>query len=441
MKQHLFCRDNVRRLLQALLQDPDPQRIAAIVKQEPFPPRVPLSYALGERLSTLYYNALNKLARELVPQHAPRDELGQAFWELFGEVAAEASDYRIRGILTNRLNKFAEEWKRPLKLFEVAYMIENLNLGTETFSFGQACFFTMKDDELIQWGVSKDRPIHSRIFDDFSNHCVATIKVQASDSSRAFETGLQEVLAGLDLLRIAGVRGTIYRLWDEMFLWKLDGAWLARQIEDENESITQGWWRPFHPLIVDMAENIEKGLNPQNGNLQAIANKELPQEINNHLERAIRWISSSVTREQLDDKIIDLCTALEIMLLPDYNKGPKGQMLDLRHHLMGGTWEPGGILQLYELRSQIVHGSALNVSRYSDYWYLLLMCFEALRILVSHAKRNPQIQTLEGLIKNIETKEKLEDFIDHFKRGIFKGKLARQVKQVAKQRLKDLQKG
>lgn len=126
------------------------------------------------------------------------------------------------------------------------------------------------------------------------------------------------------------------------------------------------------------------------------------------------------------------------MLLPSYGKGWKGQMIDLRHHLIGGNWLPGGILQLYELRNDIVHGSALNVSRYLDYWYLLIMCFEALQLLVNRAKRNPQVQKLEDLIKTAENKERLEDFIQQFEKGIFKGKLATKVKNAAKCRLKDL---
>jgi len=126
------------------------------------------------------------------------------------------------------------------------------------------------------------------------------------------------------------------------------------------------------------------------------------------------------------------------MLLQGYEDGWKGQMIDLRLRLIGGSWEPGGILQLYELRSKIVHGSDLNVSRYLHYWQLLVMCLEALKLIINHAKRNPQIQTLEDLIKTVETKEKLENFLNYFEQGIFKGKYARKVKEAAKRRLKEV---
>lgn len=439
MKEHLFCRDKVRKLLHALLEESDTKRIAASVEQEPFPPRVPLSYVLGERLSRMYYAALNDLMRELVPQHAAQHDLAQALWELFGEVAADPVSYRIRKRLRNRLDKFIQEGKKPLKLFEVAYRISNLNLGTGSFSFGGVHFFTMDDTELTRWGISKEDALLSHEYDNFVGQPVAMIQVEVADDARAYETGLREVLLGLDLLRLAGVWARISRLDDEMFLWKLEGQCMARQIEPPHPYPSWGWHRTFRPLIIDMAEHIRKGLEPANSNLLAIANGELLEEITSHLKRAISWISSSVTRERLDDKVVDLCTALETMLLPSYEGGRKGQMIDLRHRLIGGDWVPGGILQLYELRSKIVHGGALNVSRGLDYWYLLLMCFEALKLLVSHAKRKPHVQTLEELIKTVETQESLEDYVDFFQRGIFRGKSAARVLKVAKKRLRELQ--
>jgi hypothetical protein len=437
--ERLLCRDKLRKLLQTILREPAPQRVAAIVQRETFPPRMPLSYAFGERLAQVYYATLNVLAKELVPQHTSSRDLVRALWELCGEIASNPTTYQARGELRRRLNTFVRELKKPLKLYQVVYKLDNLALGNGRFSLGDVQFFTMTDEELIRWGVSREQPLLSNLFNEFSNHPVATVEVSAADNARAFETGLEQTLIGLDLLRLAAVRARISRLDDEMFLWRLNGEWLAKQIEPLSPYPTQGWRRTMRPLLIDMTEHIRQGLVPEYSSLQAIANAELPVEIHNHITRAIRWMSNSVTREQLDDKVVGLCTALEIMLLPGYEGGWKGQIIDLRHRLLGGNWEPGGILQLYELRSKIVHGGALNVSRYLDYWYLLVMCFEALQRLTKLAERNPQAQTLEDLIGIIETEERLQNFIHQFQMGIFRGKQANKVKQAAKRRLKDLQ--
>lgn len=125
------------------------------------------------------------------------------------------------------------------------------------------------------------------------------------------------------------------------------------------------------------------------------------------------------------------------MLLPGYTKGRKGHLIDLRQRLIGGSKVPGGVLQLYNLRSDIVHGSVLNVSGALDYWHLLLTCFEILQIIVNLAKRNPHVQTLEELINASETKGNLENFVYLCDRSPFRGKWVREVKRFAKCRLKD----
>ena len=157
MTTRLTCHNRIRKLLVELLEEADLERFTNIVKQEGFPPSMPLSWVFqNERLLGMYYVTLNELMKELVPHHAPQFDLAQAFWELAGEVATNPANYHIPGRLTKRLDKFAEEWKKPLKLYEVAYNISNLNLGTGSFSFGPVRFFTMDDAELARWGVSKD---------------------------------------------------------------------------------------------------------------------------------------------------------------------------------------------------------------------------------------------------------------------------------------------
>jgi len=48
--------------------------------------------------------------------------------------------------------------KRPLYRFEVAYFIENLDLGGQMFFIGTVRFFTMDDNEATLWGLIEDNP-------------------------------------------------------------------------------------------------------------------------------------------------------------------------------------------------------------------------------------------------------------------------------------------
>jgi hypothetical protein len=435
--ERLVCRNTIRKLLAKLLEDVKPERLATIARREEFPHPVILSNLLGERLAERYFRALGEMSRELVPKHLGQSELNEALWALFREVAANSASYRLSGRLRNRLYKFTQDVKRPLYPFEVAYSIGNLDLGGEVFSIGTVRFFTMDDNQATLWGLTEDNPAASHACPHWMHHPAAAVEVQAADDRRALETGLAQVTSSMDLLRFAGVIGVISAFSsfdDTLFLWGLNGYSITRQITPNH------WERGFRPFITEMGSHIKKGLDPQVSSLQAIANGELPDEISRHLQRAINWISSSITRERLDDKVVDLCTALEVLLLPGNKVRPKAPRIALRHRLIGGAWNPIGISALYDLRSDIVHGSVLNVSQYLDYWHLLVICFSTLDNLVNLAKRNPTVHNLEDLVGIVETQDNLKSVIDLLNTStIIKGKKAREIKSLARKRLKELE--
>lgn len=442
--ERLDCRNTIRKLLAKLLEDDKPERLAAIAVREDFPRPVILSSLLGERLAEIYFRALGEISRELVPQHMGQSELDDALWALFRDVAANAASYRLSGRIRNRLNKFTQDVKRPLYPFEAAYSIGSLDLAGEVFSIGSVRFFNMDDNQATLWRLTEDNPAASRARPHWMHHPVAAVRIQAADDRRALETGLAQVTSSMDLLRFAGVIGVISAsspLDDRLFLWRLNGHSITRKITPNQQSITYHLEHGFRPFKTEMGPHIKKGLELQVSGLQAIANGELPDEISRHLRGAINWISSSITRERLDDKVVDLCTALEILLLPDY-RGPhrKGQMIALRHRLIGGDWNPIGISALYDLRSKIVHGSVTNVSQYLDYWHLLVICIITLDNLVNLAKRNPMVQNLAGLVGIVETQDNLKRVIDFLDMsGSIKGKKGREIKSLARKRLKELE--
>lgn len=437
--ERLACRNTIRKLLAKLLEDVKPERFATIATQKQFPHPTILFNILGKRLAEMYFRALGEISRELVPQHVGHSEANDALWALFREVAANSARYCHTGALKRRLDKFTEEVKSPLYPFEVAYSIGNLDLGGQVFSIGPVRFFTMDDSEATLWGLTEDNPVASHMRADIMHHPVAAVEVQATDDRRALETGLARVISSMDLLRFAGVIGVISAFDDRLFLWRLNGRSITRQIRPNQPSITYHWEHRFRPVIAEMGSHIKKGLDPELSSLQAIANGELPDGISRHLERAINWISSSITRERPDDKIVDLCTALETLLLPNYRGGQKGQMIALRHRLIGGDWNPIGVLTLYDLRSDIIHGSVLNVSQYLDYWHLLVICFVTLDKLVNLAKRNPAVQNLKDLVGIVETQDNLKRVISFLDIGMLGGKKAREIKSLARKRLEQVQ--
>jgi len=77
-----------------------------------------------------------------------------------------------------------------------------------------------------------------------------------------------------------------------------------------------------------------------------------------------------VIRDELDDKVVDICTALET-LLATKDDLRKGECIALRTTLLNTKlnkpfFEPVNVMDLYLKRPDIVHGSARKVCTESD---------------------------------------------------------------------------
>ena len=165
------------------------------------------------------------------------------------------------------------------------------------------------------------------------------------------------------MLLFSGVRSTIRLLAvrenlskpDEMFLWELgESIAIPKNVPNNGTILSTRGHRGFSPIIVPVDNSISKGLEEQEA-WRYLLDGNLPEDIATRNFKAIKWISHAVTSSSLDYKLVDLCTALEILLLPDHKKGTKGELIALRQVLIGrGTsYVPEVILYLYEKRSNM----------------------------------------------------------------------------------------
>ena len=122
-------------------------------------------------------------------------------------------------------------------------------------------------------------------------------------------------------------------------------------------------------IIYDMLGHSSSKLNVSSANeinSILIAYDELPSANQARINRALFRLSQAKRRQQIEDKIIDLCMALEIILLDD-NTSSEQLSLTFR---MRGSWLIGDnneqrmliyteLKNLYRYRSQVVHNGAL----------------------------------------------------------------------------------
>ncbi len=133
----------------------------------------------------------------------------------------------------------------------------------------------------------------------------------------------------------------------------------------------------------------------------------VPPKVASALLRALEWIGSSITRESYDDKVVDLCTALECMLGLK-SDGRKGEAIALRYILLSGLRGglyimPHMILPAYQTRSQVIHGSHRRVATPIQYTALREIAMETVTMVLDVVQRDNSIRTVKHLVDLLES--------------------------------------
>lgn len=438
----LMCHSVVKELMRAGISSRG-DSLTKYLESENQAPNWDIALVWNPEMREKYWQAMVALHRELVPNHISNVDLYRSLWGLLREVAINRNIYQARSKLDARISEFSKEVKKPLTTFAVIYEIKNFDIGSKHFNLGNVEIFKITSDYLKGLDLNEEASLmQANIFSEWVGRSVAKVEVNASEIDRAYESGIIVVSSVLNIMRLAAVRERIGRLDDEMFLWELgENITIPKVKPKQGTLLSTGYHRGFRPLIIDMGDSIAKGLESKDIWKYILDNK-LPEDINRRVMRAMEWISHSITASNLDYKLVNLCSALEILLLPDYREGTKGELIALRQVLVGQNVydEPAGILYLYDKRSDIIHGEYLDIASYSDYWHLLVRCLEVLRSIVHLSQKYPDIGELKKLLDKVENKETLEKFVEECERGQHEGRGIGRIKQVAIERLKHCQK-
>jgi hypothetical protein len=425
-------------LLRSAISYPNRRALAEYVNSQKSTPSWDVFLITMPKLRRKYWQTLIALHRELVPNHTSSEDLYLKLWQLFKEVAVNANMYQTGRSLDQKLLEFCQGVKKPLQIFDIIYEIKNFDVGKATFNLGTVEIFKLTEDYLQKLGLKKGvSQIQDKIFEEWSGRSVAKTEVNVSDINRAYESGIPIVNKVLNTIRLAAIREWISRPDDEMFLWEVGGSISIPRVKPRSGPIlSRSYHRGFRPLVVPMDQTIAKGLRGQKS-WQYILDGNLPKDINIRVDRAIEWISHAVTSTSLDYKLVDLCTALEILLLPDHKFGTKGELIALRQVLVGrGTsYEPGFILSLYEKRSKIIHSGTLEITSFSDYWNLKICCLQVLSNISSLSKQHPNIQRLRDLLKVVENAGTLQAFVERCDCGFYGSAGINKIKEAAENQL------
>jgi hypothetical protein len=374
----------------------------------------------------LYDGAVARLVADPAVENRSRSEVASALWDFTDDLLLHPAGLDDRKALRQRVQDFARDVTRPTRSYEVMFPVEGLRLPDGEITAGRARFLHLTEEHAGEWGLAPDRPFEKRLVDQ----TVGIVWVDAGSEERAREIAADELDTSLNVLRLGLALAPIGLVFDDFYLQRRSPYFAVREV---GGPARVGFNRGFERADLDLRESdlgkqfgaaLVAGAAGFSGEVRRLFDGSLPKSIAASLLRGLEWIASSLTREHMDDKIVDLCTAMECMLAVK-SDGRKGEAIALRYTLLvglrSGHYEyPHAPLPIYEVRSTIIHGSDRRVATSREYEAMRRVAVNTLRLALELVQRETDITSVGKLITRLETEENIERAMIVFGDSMFK---------------------
>jgi hypothetical protein len=383
----------------------------------------------------LYLLALDALARETELQHLTRQDIDPILWEAACDLFVNRARYKEPRVRSQRMQQMVDQIPRELEAFEVLIEIEHLSVAASRIAIAGCELFRLAESTVAKWRVAP-HPGRSAV-NELSGKTVALVRVEAGSPNKAASIARNRVDTALNMLRVCLSTVPRHYLPDFQMLMRQGQVLAVRAVNGSGRAL-ESWELAFSPKELSLAGPLLTGVRHFLQHLEPLVKGTLSNDLQEQLLRALEWIGTSVTREHADDKVVDLCTALEAMLTTR-DEGRKGEAVALRQMLLSlainrPIRDPIVVYGLYDLRSRIVHGSARRVSGRHEYLWLRQAAISILVDILAFVQDSPHIRSTSALVASLKTEQRLKDAIDWL--GGQQGRFAKDIAKFAHQEIR-----
>lgn len=358
----------------------------------------------------LYVETLDALSQEF--QHLARRDIDETLGELTCDLFVNRLQYRDASSRVRKLRQFGNLLRHRLEPFAVLIQIDHVSLGAARLRIGAIELFRLTRREAARWqpaGHSRARTAAS----DLAGKTVALARVQAGSPAKAQEIAEIEVDTALHALRFCLADLPHYNVLDEQMLFRRGPVVAVTSLTDD-QIVSESWQRGFLPIELQVDRPLRQPIRDSLAQVASVVAGTPQSRLTEQLRRALDWLGTSITREHFDDKVVDLCTALEAMLTTKADK-KKGEAIALRSTLLSlllneRSFDPAVVSRLYELRSRVVHGSARRVCGEREYLILRALSMSTLRNVAALVNK-ANVKSIRELIAALETESLLRAVI------------------------------
>lgn len=417
-------------------------------------------YIDGEGVN-LYLGALDALEKDRICEHIDRSTIDKELATLAYDLLQDQAGMRNGSVYQQRLNRFFLAITGPLLTYEVVFRLEGITKFPADPLTIDSVVFQGFSQELTRIN-SQSESTFQRQIEEFIGQPVSIVEIEAGSTEKAVSRAREYCNRALNTLRFCIV--TSHNYWavqDRELLHRLSERWLIRQTLPEKSQWYPGWKLGFRSIERDISERSGEMIRLLTQRLNPLYDGSISPKLRDRLLRSIQWIGISITRENYDDKVIDLCTAMETMLTTR-DDPKKGEAIAIRSMLLAMTPPKNGdtvhlnwlmgvdtpdrwsipsetIYKLYGKRSEIVHGSSLGICAERDYTTLRLQAANIVLSIIELVTSETRITRLKNLFDFLESREWLEKAVHRLEKQ--PGRDMARLADYARERLAELPEG
>ena len=361
-------------------------------------------------LETLDALRLDSAVDRLTPAQL-QDDFDNFTIELLSVRNTQASNQHAA---TRLMRAFIERISQPLDGYEVVFGIDNITLGSNSFSIGNVEFRTFESAYAQEWCEnSLDEILPNVIYNALIGQSIGLVKVEAGTYQKAIERSSEEIDHALNVLRVAIGSHRPGLIYDFQLMQKRKNHYLAKEICSNGVEV--GTRFDTDAMCIDFSGALADSTKEFLNELDSLNDGTIQGRLKDALLRSLAWVGTSITREEHDHKIVDLCTALESALTTKDDRS-KGEAIALRMMLLSMALgkmfpRPRTLYEFYEKRSNVVHGSKLGECGESDYRTLRTTTETVILNILDLLGREPNITTPFKLIGHLQSHDRLKEAI------------------------------
>jgi hypothetical protein len=220
-------------------------------------------------------------------------------------------------------------------------------------------------------------------FGEVAPALVCEIDVVAGTAALLLDRARDRAAVALGLIRQQNLFGFPAKIYLDQVIYGLDGTWTWR---DEETTARAGWWRHEPtPTPMDLSHPNSRDWRAHLAELSDLY-EALPPPLRLRVDTCLDWLDVAALSDRWRIIIPAIFSAMEALLVPE-TLGLKAEVVTVRSvavhvALEQGFFDPGKILQAYELRNNLIHGAptddvinaeAIEFAEDRRYWAFLVL--------------------------------------------------------------------